>query len=176
MPNGSKMGGWFRLYECLFVVFACWFIVHILPLLIPLGVADYLWRESRLRRLYRRRHLDWNRQKETILHKGTLIIECHFEYVGRLWWLPDDLRARYPDCPLAPTSVLEASFDEVARFMLLRTEAMKTWWESHLQEFCDDVHLVSVPCRVRRKPEALLTATNAVVVADDFTFGFYRWT
>jgi hypothetical protein len=170
----------FRFYEWLlffsWLLFS-WVAIPIWITLIPLGMCDEHLRESRVRRLYRRRLLDWNRHKETILHRGTLIVEWDVVgFVGRLWWLPNDVRAQYPDCPLTSASVLAPSFDVKKRFYLLQDEAVKVWWDSHVGQFSDSVHAIVVSRKVRKNPEELLAAPNVVVVNNSFTFPFYRWT
>ncbi len=181
MPILRAIAGLFRLYGWFLCVFF-WllFIAVVIPMwiaLIPLGMCDEHLRESRLRRLYRRRLLQWNQHKDTILHKGTLVIEWDIvSLVGRLWWLPNDVRAQYPDCPLPPASVLAPSFDMKERFHLLHNEAVRAWWDSHVGEFFESVHAIVAPRKVRKNPEELEVAPSAVVVSNSLTFPFYRWT
>jgi hypothetical protein len=173
MSAGNKSRGRLPFWVDVFFFFAGPFILLFIMALIPFGVAEKVRRERRLRRLYRRRRLDWNRQKQMMFRKGTIIAEWHLEGIARLWWLPTHIRTRHPDCPLASAGVLEPSFDFEERFHLLRDEKVKKWWESHVHEFCDDVHLVSFPF-MHRTPQ-LSAATSVVVVDDGLTYPFYHW-
>jgi len=153
-------------------------IMPLVAICIPICAVDSLWREHRVRRVYRsvKRLLHWNQASQMLSSgQGTLIIEVHLlERSGRVWWVESDLRARHPDFPLAPARVLNPSFDIKERFRLLTDDSARAWWNTHLQELRESVFLVQMPHTFWWRPHEVLAMPNAVAVDDHWTSSFYE--
>jgi hypothetical protein len=153
-------------------------IMYFFAICIPIGAVDSLWREHRVRRIYRsvKRLLHWNQASQMLSSgQGTLIIEVHLlERSGRVWWIESDLRTRHPDFPLAPARVLDPSFDIEERVRLLHNDAAEAWWNAHLPELIEGVFLVQMPLTFWWRRQGVLAIPNAVAVDDDWTYSFYK--
>jgi hypothetical protein len=93
-----------------------------IALLVPLAALDYLSREYRLRRFYRRANR-LLRFDDMPADKGTLLIEFHVahEHLGHVWWVDK----RYLDLPLAAARVLNPSVDFEERLRLLNSDSAR---------------------------------------------------
>ena len=150
-----------------------------LVIVIPLGAADSISREMRLRRFYRakKRLLKWSEVTRLLsLGKGTLIVEAYLlRRPDNLWWVQRDLSAEHPDLPLASVSILRPPGCTEEIFNKLTDNASESWWNSHLEQFREDVYFVQMPLAIWRNRDQLFRLPRAYVVDQGWTSTLYPW-